>query len=72
MQYRDSTSVHLPERNDAEILTSSERGNAVIDRLVIAVAKKQVSLLLAVVKQVNVLQGMKLQISVWKIQMDIN
>lgn len=54
MQYQVPTSVHLLERNDAKVLTSSERGNALMD-LIIAVAKKQVFLLLAVVKQANLL-----------------
>lgn len=55
MQYQVPTSVHLPGRNDAETLTSSELGNALMDLLIIAVAKEHASLLLAVVKQVNFL-----------------
>lgn len=57
MQYQVPTSVHLLERNDAKVLTSSECGNSLMD-LIIAVAKKQVFLLLAVVKQVNLLSRM--------------
>lgn len=52
-KYQVPISVHLPERNDAEVLTGSECGNALMDLLMIAVAKKQVSLLLAVVKQAD-------------------
>lgn len=48
MQYQVPTSVH------AKVLTSSECGNALMN-LIIAVAKQQVFLLLAVVKQVNLL-----------------
>lgn len=49
-----------------------ERGNALMDLLIIAVAKKQVSRLLAVVKQVNLLNRMQLQIPDWKIYININ
>lgn len=67
MQYQIPTLVHLQVISYAKVLD----GNALVD-LIIAVAKKQVSPLLTVVKQVNLLFEMQLQIPVWKIKISIN
>lgn len=63
MKCQIPTLVHLQEVSYAKVLD----GNTLIDLLIIAMAKKQVSQLLTVVKQVNLLFGMQLQIPVWKI-----